>query len=86
VDEEQSALSAFRKRLFHYCLLEDSYQINRVHILDSLSEWVDVDTTKVELVHIQEYCALYDKHLQSDQGLIEPPKAARGHATSIVLT
>ena len=66
VREEQSALSAFEKRLLHFCLLKNSYQVNRVHILESLSEHVDIDTTKVEMVHMQEFCALYDKHLQPD--------------------
>ena len=38
--------------------------------MESLSEKVDpdVDTTecKVEMVHMQDFCALYDKHLQPD--------------------
>ena len=64
VEEEHSALSAFGKRLLHYCLLKDSYQVNNVHILENLS---DIDTTQaVNMVHMQEFCALYDKHLQPD--------------------
>ena len=64
LDEEQAALFAFRKRLLHFCLLKDSYQINKKQILESLN--VDMDTAKVEMVHMQEFCALYDKHLQPD--------------------
>ena len=60
---EKSVLLSFRKRLLNYCLLKHSYQNSKRHILESLSENVDpdVDTTecKVELVHMQDFCALY---------------------------
>lgn len=64
--EERSALSVFEKRLLHYCLLKDSYRTNKTNILESMNEYVDIDTTIVEMVHMQEFCALYDKHLQPD--------------------
>ena len=63
-------LLSFQKRLLNYCLLKHSYQNNKRHILESLSENVDpdVDTTecKEEMVHMQDFCTLYDKHLQPD--------------------
>lgn len=59
VHEERSAL-CIGKRSLHFCLLKDSYQVNRVYISESLSEYVNIDTTKVKTVHTQEFCALYD--------------------------
>ena len=67
VEEEHSALSVFGKRLLHYCSLKLRTVIKLIKCIIILENLSDIDTIQaVNMVHMQKFCALYDKHLQPD--------------------